>query len=50
MWLGFGGVEDAGDAHEIIANLTLALIAVHAAAALFDQFVLKDNLLARMKP
>lgn len=44
------GIEAAGDVHAALANITLALIGLHAAAALFHQFVLKDNLLARMKP
>ena len=35
-------------AHGLIALLLLALIALHVAAALFHQFVLKDNLLRRM--
>lgn len=46
----FGGVREAGEVHEVLVNLTLALIIVHAAAALFHQFVLKDNLMARMRP
>lgn len=46
----FGGVEEAGEAHEVLVNVTLILIIVHATAALFHQYVLKDNLLARMRP
>lgn len=44
------GIHAAGDVHELLANLTMALVVGHAAAALFHQFVLKDNLLARMRP
>jgi cytochrome b561 len=44
----FGGIREAGDAHELIVNLTLALIILHAAAALFHQYVIKDGLLGRM--
>ena len=32
----------------MIAKLLMALIALHLAAALYHQFVLKDGLLARM--
>ena len=46
----FGGVKIAGEAHEIMVNITLALIAGHISAALFHQFYLKDNLLRRMRP
>ncbi len=35
-------------AHGIIAKLLLAIVALHALAALYHQFVRKDNLLARM--
>lgn len=34
--------------HGILANLLLALTGLHVAAALYHQFVRKDNLLARM--
>ena len=44
----FGGIRAAGEAHEVIVNLTLALVALHAAAALFHQYVMKDGLLSRM--
>lgn len=46
----FGGVKAAGEAHEIMGNLTLILIIGHVAAALYHQFVLKDNLISRMRP
>ncbi len=35
-------------AHGIVAKLLIALIALHAFAALFHQFVLKDRIIARM--
>lgn len=44
----YGGIEDAGEAHEVAANLILILAGLHAAAALFHQYVLKDGLLVRM--
>ncbi|MBU0645102.1 MAG: cytochrome b/b6 domain-containing protein [Alphaproteobacteria bacterium] len=44
----FLGVKIAGDAHEVLVNLTVLLILVHVAAALYHQFILKDNLLKRM--
>lgn len=46
----FGGVTAAGEAHEVMTNLLLALAGLHVAAALFHQFVLKDGLLNRMRP
>lgn len=44
------GIAAAGEAHEIVVNLTLALVIGHAAAALFHQFVLKDGVIDRMRP
>lgn len=44
----FGGVGAAGEAHEVLTNLLLALVGLHVAAALWHQFGLKDNLLLRM--
>jgi cytochrome b561 len=38
----------AHEAHGIFANLLLITILLHAAAALFHQFILKDGLLSRM--
>lgn len=38
------------EAHEVMANLILALVFLHAAAALFHQHVLKDGLMERMTP
>lgn len=45
----FGGLEDLGEVHEVLFNLTLALVVLHVGAALFHQFLLKDNLLSRMR-
>lgn len=38
----------AHEAHEVFAKLLLLTIALHAAAALYHQFILKDGLLSRM--
>ena len=46
-WL--GGVEAAGEAHEVLRAVLLLLVLLHVVAALFHQFVLKTNLMARMK-
>lgn len=46
----FLGIHIAGDVHQVLVNITLALIIVHVIAALYHQFVLKDNLLKRMSP
>lgn len=45
----FGKVEAAAEAHEMLKPLMLALVAIHVLAALWHQFWLKDNLMARMK-
>ena len=45
----FLGVTDAGDVHEVLFNIAWVLVALHVAAALYHQFVLKDNLIARMR-
>jgi len=44
----FGGVELAGEGHGLLQNVLLILVILHVAAALYHQFVVKDNLLARM--
>jgi len=36
--------------HELLANTVLCLAGLHAAAALFHQYILKDGVLARMLP
>jgi len=38
------------EAHEIIGNVTIGLIAAHAAAAFWHHFVKRDDTLARMLP
>jgi cytochrome b561 len=38
------------EAHEFGAKALIALIGLHAAAALFHQFVLRDDVLQRMLP
>lgn len=42
------GVHEAGDAHETIVNVIIALAAVHVAGALFHQFIRRDGLIRRM--
>lgn len=44
------GVQVAGDVHAVVMNLALVLIGLHVVGALYHQFVLKDNLLSRMRP
>lgn len=44
----FLGVEEAADLHGAAVNMLMLLAGLHAAAALFHQFVLKDHLLRRM--
>ncbi len=43
------GIEIAAGTHVLMMNAMLVLAGVHAAAALFHQFVLRDNLLDRMR-
>jgi cytochrome b561 len=38
----------AHEAHEVFAKILLLTIVLHAAAALYHQFILKDSLLSRM--
>lgn len=45
----FGGVDVASDAHNTLKGPLLGLIALHVVGALVHQFVLKTNLMARMK-
>lgn len=45
----YGGIEAAAEIHTIMKPVTIILIAVHIAAALWHQFYLKDGLLLRMK-
>ena len=45
----FGGAGMAGEAHEIMRIVLLALIALHIAGALYHQFVLRSDVLSRMR-
>lgn len=45
----FGGIEQAGDAHEMVKPVIVGLVAVHVLAALYHQFIKKDGLMLRMK-
>lgn len=45
----FGGVEDAAEFHEPLFLTLLILVIGHVGAALYHQFVTKDNLIARMR-
>ncbi|MCW4627980.1 MULTISPECIES: cytochrome b [Marinomonas] len=42
------GIHIMGDVHEIAMNIMMALVLLHAAAALFHQYVLKDGTLMKM--
>jgi cytochrome b561 len=44
----FGGFNLAGEVHEVLFNLMIALVALHVAGALYHQYVLKDGLIRRM--
>lgn len=44
----FGGIEAAGEVHEALFNVLLALTALHVAGALVHQYVLKDGIIRRM--
>lgn len=44
----FGKVEAAGNAHEVMKALLMALAGLHVVAALWHQFWLKDRLILRM--
>jgi cytochrome b561 len=45
---GSGGHELFEEAHEILANVLIALVAVHVVAALYHHFILRDAVLWRM--
>ncbi len=45
----FGGVKAAAEAHEVLFNIGMFMVILHVAAALLHQFVLKDNMMARMR-
>jgi len=42
--------DTVGGVHEFLANVILALLAIHVVAALWHHFVKKDNVLTRMLP
>jgi cytochrome b561 len=44
----FLGLRSLGDVHALGGNLIMAVAGLHAVAALFHQYVLKDRLLVRM--
>jgi cytochrome b561 len=44
----YGGVEATAEFHEIAAQALIVVALIHALAALFHQYVLKDRLLLRM--
>lgn len=46
----FGTLRPLGEVHEVLTKLLWALIAAHVVGALYQQFVLKTNILARMSP
>ncbi len=45
----FLGVEAAAEGHQVIKVAVIVLVVLHVVAALYHQFVLKNNLLDRMK-
>lgn len=45
----FGLVEQAGDMHGLLTTLILILTGLHVVGALYHQFVLKTNLMDRMR-
>ncbi len=45
----FGGIKQAADNHLILKVVLMVLIVLHVAAALYHQFVVKDNLIDRMR-
>ena len=45
----FGGVETAAFVHETMFNLLVLIVILHVGGALYHQFVLKTNLLDRMR-
>ena len=42
------GIHFMGDVHEITMNIMMTIVLLHAAAALFHQYVLKDGTLLKM--
>lgn len=46
----FGGIELSGDMHELGRYILLPLIVLHAAGAVFEHFVFRNDSLMRMLP
>lgn len=46
----FGGIYAAAEVHEVMKVLLLLLVALHLGGVLYQQFILKTNVMARMKP
>ena len=44
----FGGIENVGDLHSVLRWVLIALVVLHIAGGLFEQFVLRNNVLARI--
>lgn len=44
----FGGAEQAAEGHEVMKTLLLVVIGLHVLGALYQQFVLKSDVLGRM--
>ena len=45
----FGGVENAASGHNLLKIVLLLLVLLHVIAALFHQFILKTNIMERMR-
>ncbi|MCB2094073.1 MAG: cytochrome b/b6 domain-containing protein [Rhodobacteraceae bacterium] len=45
----FGGIKEAGEVHEAVFNLLVALVGLHVLGAIYHQFVLRDGLMERMR-
>ncbi|SEQ12536.1 cytochrome b [Thalassovita taeanensis] len=45
----FGGVEFAAEVHEVLRIVLLALVGLHVLGALYQQFVLKSDVMQRMR-
>jgi cytochrome b561 len=46
----FGEIEAAAEAHEVMRALLLLLVGLHVIGFLYHQFVLKTDIMSRMKP
>lgn len=45
----FGGLEAAADGHKMMKFALLGLVALHIAGTIYHQFILKTNIMQRMK-